>query len=57
MGETEKKELLKSMQNRTKKAKTSKKAALAYLTKLGVLDKKGSLTKNYNELCTTHTQG
>jgi hypothetical protein len=57
MSRKEKKELIKSMDERYKKATASKKAALDYLIRLGVLKKNGKPTKNYNELCITPTQG
>lgn len=52
MSQTQEQELLKSMQQRTKKATQSKKAAIAYLTSLGMLNKDGSHSKIYRALCT-----
>ncbi len=51
MSRTQQEELLKNMRERTKKATRSKKAAIAYLADLGMLNKDGSQSKIYRELC------
>lgn len=52
MGTIERKELIKSMRERTKKATSSKEAAISYLKELGVLTKTGKYTKSYRDsLC------
>lgn len=52
MSKIEKQELLKNMHERTKKATKSKKAAIAYLAELGMLNKDGSYSATYLDLCT-----
>lgn len=50
MSKIEKQELLKNMHERTKKATKSKKAAIAYLAELGMLNKDGSYSATYLDL-------
>jgi hypothetical protein len=57
MGQKEKDQLIKSMNERSKKATLNKQAAIDYLIKLGILNKKGKPAKQYSELCITPTQG
>ncbi len=51
MSQAEQKTLLKNMHERTAKATKSKKAAIAYLAELGMLNKDGSHSKVYRRLC------
>jgi hypothetical protein len=46
----ERKLLIKSMHERSKKATASKEAAVQYLIKLGILTKNGKPSKHYKEL-------
>jgi|GEM_PF-3026572 hypothetical protein len=57
MGRKEKDELIKSMNERSKKATINRQAAVDYLIKLGILNKKGKPAKQYSELCITPMQG
>ena len=51
MSRTQKQELLKNMRARTKKATVSKQAAIKYLVELGMMEKDGTFSKTYRDLC------
>ena len=51
MTDKQREELLRNMRARTKKATKSKKAAIAYLAELGMLNKDGSHSEIYRQLC------
>ena len=57
MSNNEKSQIIKSMNERSKKATVNRQAAIDYLIKLGILNKKGKPSKQYSELCITPMQG
>jgi hypothetical protein len=51
MSKSERKQLLKNMHERTKRATVSKEASVQYLIELGALTKKGNYKKRFRPSC------